>query len=303
MRSDKENRTLRTNRVSDLISSLGTYSPGEHRLACPECAKGKTDQALAVRVDPDGCGRFLCHRCGFKGGFGGDLSRQVAPQVRRMPVGSTSRAALRDAADLWASSIEISPEDPAGTYLIARGCSLPPAGSDLRWLAHHRHPCGWSGPCLMARATDAITGEVRTWHRTWIDPDKPGTKARVERPRLLWAKLPKLGAVVRLWPDWSVTTGLAIGEGIENCLVAGQGRTPIWAALDAGNLAAFPVLDGIEALTIVADHDRPDRQGRRAGLSAADDCAARWVAAGREARIWASPVEGEDAADFARMAA
>ena len=100
-----------------------------------------------------------------------------------------------------------------------------------------------------------------TVHRTWIRPD--GTKAPVDKPRLLWPGLPKLGGVVRLWPDDEVTLGLCVAEGIETALTAARGFGLAWACLDAGNLAALPVLDGIEALTIVADHDPAGIAARR----------------------------------------
>jgi hypothetical protein len=62
----------------------------------------------------------------------------------------------------------------------------------------------------------------------------------------------------------------------------------------------FPVLAGIESLTILADHDEPNRQtGKRRGIEAARACAKRWLVAGAEVRVWRSPIEGEDFADFA----
>jgi len=97
--------------------------------------------------------------------------------------------------------------------------------------------------------------------------------------------------VIRLWPDESVTRGLAISEGIETALAAAHGSSPVWAAIDAGNLGAFPLLDGIESLTIIADHDD-------AGLSAANNCARRWANAGREVRVATPRIAGMDAADL-----
>jgi hypothetical protein len=52
----------------------------------------------------------------------------------------------------------------------------------------------------------------------------------------------------------------------------------VWACIDAGNLAALPVLNGIEALTIAADNDP-------AGQAAAQTCATRWAAAGRTVSV------------------
>ena len=101
--------------------------------------------------------------------------------------------------------------------------------------------------------------------------------------------------MIRLSPDDAVTTALAIGEGVETMLTVAHAFRPVWSAIDADNLAVFPVLDGIESLLIVADHDAP-------GLKAAEQCADRWYRAGREVRIAKSPVPGQDANDYARAA-
>jgi hypothetical protein len=198
---------------------------------------------------------------------------------------------------IWQNAQPILPDDTAGCYLQGRGCAIPPAGSHLRWIDRHRHyPSGHIGPALIALATHAVTGEPMTLHQTWIDPSRPGQKAPLDKPRLLYGGLPKAGAVVRLWPDEEVLDGLAIGEGIETCLAAAHGFIPIWSTLDAGNMATFPMLPGIESLTIIADHDA-------AGLQAAEQCARQWHAAGRDVRRWCSLVPGEDAADFVMRAA
>jgi hypothetical protein len=57
---------------------------------------------------------------------------------------------------------------------------------------------------------------------------------------------------------------------------------PAWAAGGAGNVKKFPVLPGVEALTLLVDNDLPDQHDRRAGQEAAAKCAGRWSAAGRE---------------------
>ena len=92
------------------------------------------------------------------------------------------------------------------------------------------------------------------------------------------------GCAIRLWPDDVVTTGLVIGEGIESTLAAATHiihretlLQPAWTAGSAGNLASFPVLPGIEALTILVDNDATG-----VGQAAAMECARRWSAAGRE---------------------
>jgi hypothetical protein len=54
---------------------------------------------------------------------------------------------------------------------------------------------------------------------------------------------------------------------------------------------------GIECLTILFDHDRPDTRGRRAGEAAARECADRRAAAGREIFGRSPAWEGFDIAD------
>jgi hypothetical protein len=51
---------------------------------------------------------------------------------------------------------------------------------------------------------------------------------------------------------------------------------PAWAMISAGNLARPPVLDGVEHLIILVDHDASGT-----GQESADACAERCVVAGR----------------------
>ena len=75
-----------------------------------------------------------------------------------------------------------------------------------------------------------------------------------------------------------MTIGLAVGEGLETVLSAMRlGFSPAWALGDAGNVRAFPVLSGIDCITIIVDHDE-NGTGQRAAL----DCSRRWTEAGRE---------------------
>jgi hypothetical protein len=124
--------------------------------------------------------------------------------------------------------------------------------------------------------TDAVTREPLSLHRTWVQAD--GRKAEVDPPRLLLARHRKQNGVIRLWPDECVSIGLGVAEGIESALSLAWAFVPVWACIDAGNLAALHVLDGIEHLTIAADNDP-------AGQAAAQTCAARWAAAGRTVTV------------------
>ena len=92
--------------------------------------------------------------------------------------------------------------------------------------------------------------------------------------------------VIRLSADDEVEIGLGLTEGIETglALLTLAGWRPIWAAASAGAMAKFPVLVGIESLTLFCDRD-----DKGAGLDAARECAARWRDAKRETRIELPP--------------
>lgn len=295
-------------------------TPGRHRTACPECARGKRrqrDDALAVTVEPDGGAVWLCHRCGWTGGLRPPGAPPIArsprrPDAPRKPFPAVPNRSHGDPgtikgpsfegepARLWQRCAPIIPGTVAAVYLERRGCALPHPDGDLRWLPALRHPSGAVLPALVALVTDAVTAEPMTLHRTWLRQDGAG-KAELDRVRLLWPGLPKGGGVVRLWPDEEVTMGLGVAEGIETALTMALGLAPVWAAIDAGNLAKLPVLPGIESITIAADHDPPNpRTGRSTGIEAAEACAQRWADAGREARLWLAPEQGKDLNDWCR---
>jgi hypothetical protein len=103
------------------------------------------------------------------------------------------------------------------------------------------------------------------------------------------------GACFRLSRDEDVAAGLHLAEDIETALSCmASGFRPMWAALSAGGIARFPVLPGIEALTVLADHDTSGT-----GVTAARRCAERLQQAGREVRIAWPPIPGKDWADGA----
>lgn len=166
--------------------------------------------------------------------------------------------------------------DVGCAYLEARRCVVPPSDGDLRFDPVARHPNGFAGPALVALITDAITEKPISLHRTWVNAD--GTKADVDPPRLLLGGHRKAGGVIRLWPDEAISTGLGIAEGIETALSLAHAYKPVWACIDAGNLARFAVRDGIESLTIAKDADI-------AGTAAAADCAERWAMADRDVTL------------------
>jgi hypothetical protein len=73
---------------------------------------------------------------------------------------------------------------------------------------------------------------------------------------------------------------------------------PCWAVGSANGIKTFPVLSGIEALTILVDHDEADRNGRQAGQEAALACSERWRDAGVEVTRIVPRAAGADMADL-----
>jgi hypothetical protein len=188
-----------------------------------------------------------------------------------------TRFKVKVAAEIWSAAEPFS-NSPAHTYLEQvrlKGRALPDAVrrcGALRWNGDERSVPGSIG-AMIALMTDPVTGESRGIHRTWLNADFD----RIERKMLgNWG-------CVRLWRDDEVTMGLALGEGIESTIAGAlvTGRMPAWAALDAGGIATFPVLSGIESISIFVDND-----GSGTGQKSSDRCAARWHEAGRSADLF-----------------
>jgi hypothetical protein len=207
--------------------------------------------------------------------------------------GDATRFSLRSARELWAERLSAE-GSPAVTYLRSRGLELP-GDAPLRFHpdAWRNRQCGPPGPAMLALMTDPLTGEPTGVHVTYLAPGGRG-KAGGERPKIMLGR----AGVVRLAPDEEVTLSLGLTEGIENALAVMQRHRwrPVWAAGSAGGIAGFPVLPGIEALTIFADADDGGTS-----VEAARRCALRWRRAGR--RVWlVLPRPGEDFNDMLRSA-
>jgi len=287
--------------LRSIAVALGGEVSGRQVLA-PGPNHSARDRSLSVRVSwqaPDGFlvfshagDDFAACRDHVRAKLG---LPQLAPTRRDAPVApapSDHASRIARAAALWADGL-----DPHGTvverYLASRGLELPQGADALRY-----HPrCPWRDQdraetirvpamvaCMQAIDGDAITGV----HRTRL------TDAGVKLGRRMLGIA--AGSAIKLDPDTDVTDGLAIGEGIETCLAARKlGFRPVWAMASAGAVAGFPVLPGVEALTLLAENDP-------ASDRAIGQCAERWHAAGREVMI-VTPTIGSDLNDAMRGAA
>jgi hypothetical protein len=178
----------------------------------------------------------------------------------------------RRAAALWQEATPIA-ATIAARYLATRRILHLAADIDGKVLRFHPS-CPYDGsrhPCLLALMSNVCTNEPHAIQRTAL------TLAGEKIGRM--ALGPKTGAAIKLSADEEVAMGLAVGEGLETMLSAMQlGFSPAWALGDAGNVRTFPVLSGVECLTIIVDNDESGT-GQRAAL----ECSSRWTGAGREA--------------------
>ena len=251
----------------------------------------------SLSIVTDGPKRGLWHD--YESGEGGDLldlirrERSVdfagATEIAQALVGGHYDPPQRRAARVEPRIAYDDTSDRVSYALATAWSPVKPLGGTLgdRYLGEQRHldisgvdlkhALGWHPGmnAIIALMTDPVTAEPCGVHRTFLNSD--GTK----RERKMLGRQ----GVIRLSPDDDVTIGLGICEGVEDALaILLSGWSPIWAATSAGAIARFPVLAGVECLTIFADADD-------AGQTAAATCAARWQAAGREATVSAPGVQ------------
>ncbi|MGY8682665.1 toprim domain-containing protein [Bradyrhizobium sp. UFLA05-153] len=151
---------------------------------------------------------------------------------------------------------------------------------------------GSSLPCLIALMRDPVTDEPVGIQRTALE-EKPGQVLRIER-----RMLGRIG-VVKLWP---ASTDLVVGEGLETVLAAatriphkGRPLVPAWAALSTKNLAALPIIPGVQRLVLLIDNDTNQQ-----GQTAAAQVTAHWRRHGRVVVPLMPPTPDTDFADLVR---
>jgi len=235
-------------------------------------------------------GHYHCFGCKAHGWIAEDIGELPAEVLARAASAEDDTGTLARAHELWAESKPI-----AGTlaerYLAeTRKLDLPllpdGVGEVLRF--HPRCPFGANGtrhPCLVALFRDVETNEPAGIHRIGLT----AAAAKIKRLTLgRWA-----GArAIKLWS--AATHKLSIGEGIETVLAAlrtGAITPPAWAMGPKADIARFPVLPGVKAITVLVDRGDP------AALDGAEACAARYVEAGRGAR-WLRTVRVKDFNDL-----
>jgi putative DNA primase/helicase len=247
-------------------------------VVAPGPGHSRSDRSLSIKIDPAAPDGFVVHS------FAGDPAVACREYVRAALglTSSRSRRFFRSHAHStklyrggngdrtayalrwWHESASL-PGTLGERYLVER------RGLPIGKLSDMSHALRWHSQrrCIVALMTDPNTAAPTGVHRTFIASDGSRLDRKMLGPQ----------GVVRLSADEDVTLGLGLTEGVEDGLgVLLAGWWPVWAATSAGAIQRFPVLPGIEALTVFADADA-------VGMTAAEVCAARWLGAGQEATI------------------
>jgi hypothetical protein len=263
-----------------IVKQLGGSWHGSYGVAlCP--AHHDKKPSLKIKDDPDkrdGIDLICFAGCSWQ-----DVKAELSRQGLIESAVVSQRHLSADATPKPKPSKELSPEDRTRIALGIWQQSVRLKGT-LGWryfterrqlhiglLPDLKHALRWyEKECaVIALMTDPITNKPTGIHRTFLNPDGTKRERKMLGPR----------GVIRLSPDDLVTEGLGITEGVEDGLaVLLSGWAPVWAASCAGAIASFPVLSGIEALTIFADSND-------VGMEAAAECADRWELAGQEVEI------------------
>lgn len=268
----------------------GHVSMGQ--VLCPGPGHSKRDRSLSVKFVPEAKDGFVCTsfsnddfaacRDHVKAALG---IRRAAEPVRFAPVkyndsGDNTKLALR----IW-DQCETLAGSRAEEYLRNRGITRIDTDS-LRYHPSLKYDHRYM-PAMVALYRDIETDAPCGVHRTFLTPDN----LKFDRKMLGRAHR----AAIKLDPDADISAGLHIGEGVETSLTARQfGMAPAWACMSASAIADFPVLKGIETLTILGEMDE-GRTNEMAGRK----CARRWIDAGSNVQL-VTPKFGKDLNDTIR---
>jgi putative DNA primase/helicase len=213
------------------------------------------------------------------------VSTKPAPSACAFSAENDSRRNQHYADDLWREASAID-NTPASAYLDWRHVLQPALDAGDRVLRFHPNCRFGSGrhACLLALRRDLYSDEPRAIQRIALPDMYTMRQMTFTRFVEVGGKItrmtlgPKTETAIKLSSDEIVIQGLTIGEGLETVL-AGMAKSfcPAWALGDADSVENFPIIGGIEALTILVDNDASGR-----GQCAALECSARWTGAGRE---------------------
>jgi len=289
---------MHTPDVRAAARALGGHIVGRGQVLCPSPGHSPRDRSLAVRFVADG---FIVHshanddwqtcRDHVSARLGLDSQQPVPARRARVHDFAPSRPP-DDTIDRigWARSLWRATVPARGTlaerYLVeTRRLELPDSAA-IRF--HPRLKFSRIGeflPAMVCAKVDIRTNEFTGIDRTFLTNDaKKAGVVTLGR---------KLGSAIKIDPDDVVHEGLAVAEGVESTIAARFIYRPAWSLIDANGINGFPVLPGIEHLSIFADND-----ANKTGEITAYECQERWQRAGAEVVIQMPQNVGEDIADI-----
>jgi hypothetical protein len=259
-----------------LIERITQGRIGRAMATCPLCsgkrrsAQHRRAKVLAVNlIEPD-FAVYFCNHCAMSGHSRPDsrIVNHVEPSRYRQeaehPAAADKQERSRRALALWSEGQPFH-GSPAETYLRnTRGIGdwldqFPIAGT---FRFHPRCPFEKQFlPCMIALVRDIRSNAPVAVHRTALTTENP--PQRISRLSLG----PTGGGAIKISPHADVSHGLMIGEGIETVLSASRQFQfrPVWSLIDKNGVAKFPILPGIECVTITVDNDVSGDGQRAAG--------------------------------------
>jgi putative DNA primase/helicase len=248
---------------------------GRKMALCPICSEQRRtpqkrhSKVLAVTLLEPEFAVYYCNHCEAQGHCRPDAPERVivnlAEQQRRRA--ETDRHATEEkqqrtqrALKLWdeAGPCRGSPIEDYFYHTRAIGDwfdSFPYLDEVFRY--HVNCPFGGERlPCMLALVRDIRTDAPLAIHRTALTTD--------QRPKKIDRKSlgPLSGGAIKISPDHEVHSGLLIAEGIETAFSASKllSFKPVWSVIDKNGIAKFPVLSGIESVTVAVDNDLDGQQ-------------------------------------------
>jgi hypothetical protein len=298
-----------------IAQALGGEAHGT-QVNAPGPNHSRLDRSLSIRADPNAPDGFVVHsfagddpiacrdyvrrKLGLpefkpsRGANDGGWRRMTAPKAKSYEAEPRQRTEddlirIARARELWEQG-----RDPLGTpaqeYLRSRALDLPNelAGSVLRYLPKtpwRNEDAGRTEfiPALLAAFRSIDDGEITAVHRIRLDQPERWPKAERRMLGLVYRAAVKLEAISN--------GALAVGEGVETCMAAQQlGLRPAWALGSVGGISFFPLLAGVQHLTILGESGKASEEAIKL-------CGRRWSAAGRRVRIAFSEI-GSDVNDI-----
>jgi putative DNA primase/helicase len=268
--------TLRVPTLQELARALCGEIAG-HEVLAPGPGHSAKDRSLSVKPSPDAPCGFVCHS------FANDdpiVCRYYVRQRLGLPRFKTSRAqhvkphpveppCIEYAMRIWREAVPIR-GSLAQKYLANRRVE---SGENRDHMLRFHASCAFGQerfPALVALIRNIKTNEPQGVQRTALNGEGTAIKRNGKTLRMTLGLM--TAGAIKIDDGADVIYGLAIGEGLETTLSGrAYGYRPAWAVLSDTGIRDFPILSGIDALTIFLENDANGANARTAR-----ECIERW---------------------------